>query len=93
MIMMTKLQLIAAIADETGSSKVEASAFLAALTNTITGELKAGNEVTLPGIGKIAPVERDERTGRSPATGEQITIPGYKTAKLKVGKELKDALN
>lgn len=55
--------------------------------------VKEGKVVTLPAIGKIAAVVREERTGRNPKTGESITIPASRNPKLRVSKNFRDFLN
>lgn len=61
------------------------------------GEVVAANasdeEITLPGIGKFKPKTRAARTGRNPATGEELHIPAKVTLGFKPAKSLSDALN
>jgi DNA-binding protein HU-beta len=47
---------------------------------------------TIPGIGKLAVVQRSARSGRNPATGETIQIPAKKSVKFRVAKAAKDAI-
>ncbi|NAZ37833.1 HU family DNA-binding protein [Rubellimicrobium sp. CFH 75288] len=90
---MTKAQLVAALAEETGSDKKSASAMLDALSGIVTRTVSGGGAVTLPGIGKIYCRERPERQVRNPATGEQMTKAADRTVKMTVAKALKDAIN
>ncbi|MGR3502684.1 HU family DNA-binding protein [Pseudaestuariivita sp.] len=90
---MTKTQLIAALADEMGSDKKQASAALDAVCNLITREVAGGGAVTLPGVGKIYCRERPERMVRNPATGEQIKKDADKVVKMTIAKALKDSVN
>lgn len=90
---MTKAQLVAAIAEETGSDKKSANAGLEALLAIITREVSAGGAVTLPGVGKIYCRERPERMVRNPATGEQIKKDADKVVKMTIAKALKDSVN
>ena len=55
-------------------------------------ELKAGNKVQLVGFGSFEVKERAARTGKNPATGEQIEIPASKSPTFKPGKAFKDAI-
>ena len=52
-----------------------------------------GGEVNLTGFISFKPVVRAARKGRNPQTGEEIRIPETKTAKVKIGKPFKEALN
>ena len=90
---MTKAQLVAALADATGSDKKSAGAMLDALTGVITRTVAEGGAVTLPGVGKITCRERPERTARNPSTGEQIQKPADKVIKVTVAKALKASIN
>lgn len=90
---LTKAQLVAALAEATGTDKKSASAALDALTSIVTREIAGGGAVTLPGIGKVTCRERPERMVRNPATGEQIQKPADKIVKISVAKALKDSVN
>ena len=90
---MTKTQLVAALAEETGSDKKTASAALDAIASVITKEVSSGGAVTIPGVGKFYLRERPERMVRNPATGEQIKKEADKVVKVTVAKALKDAAN
>ncbi len=90
---MTKAQLVAAMAEETGSDKKSAAAALDALSAIITKEVSAGGAVTLPGVGKVYCRERPERMVRNPATGEQIKKDADKVVKMTIAKALKDSVN
>lgn len=90
---LTKTQLVAALAEEMGGDKKEASAALDAVCNVITSEVSGGGAVTLPGIGKIYCRERPERMVRNPATGEQFQKGADKVVKMTIAKALKDSVN
>ena len=90
---MTKTQLVAALAEATGSDKKSADANLAALTEIITKEVAAGGAVTLPGLGKFACRARPARMVRNPATGEQMHKDADRVAKVTIAKALKDVIN
>ena len=90
---MTKAQLVAALADETGTDKKGAAAALDGIIAIITREVSSGGAVTLPGVGKIYCRERPERMVRNPATGEQIKKEADKVVKMTIAKALKDSVN
>jgi DNA-binding protein HU-beta len=87
---MTKTQTIATLAEKTGLSKSDVSNLLDEVANLAYAE--AVNGFTLPGIGKLMLVDRAERQGRNPATGQTITIPAKSVVKFRVAKACKDAL-
>lgn len=90
---MTKAQLVAALADESGMDKKGAANALESMVNIITREVSGGGAVTLPGVGKIYCRERPERMVRNPATGEQIKKDADKVVKMTIAKALKDSVN
>ncbi len=90
---MTKTQLVAALAEATGSDKKTANDFLAAVTDIVTKEVAAGGAVTLPGLGKFACRARPDRMVRNPATGEQMHKDADRVAKVTIAKALKDVIN
>ena len=71
---MNKTELIAAMAEASGLSKKDCEAALAAFITTTESALKAGNKVQLVGFGSFEIKERAARTGKNPATGEQMVI-------------------
>ena len=89
---MTKNELIAAIAEETGKTKADVSAILASLGATVAKTLKGGDDVTLGGIGKLSAAKRESREARNPATGATIKVPAKTVVKFKVTKDLADAV-
>ena len=90
---MTKSQLVAAIAEGAAMDKASANRALEALTEVVTKEVAQGGAVTLPGLGKFACRARPERIVRNPSTGEQMTKPADRVAKVTIAKQLKDVIN
>lgn len=89
---MTHAELIAHVAAGCGLPKQDARKVIDDLAKTILGALSRGDEVTIPGVGKLHTVERAARTGMNPATGASVDIPAKRVAKLKMSTELKRAL-
>ena len=77
---MTKQELIAKIAKDTGITKVAAGAALESLFEGITKTLKKGDAVTFVGFGTFKTSQRKARTARNPQTGAAIKIPKRKVA-------------
>ena len=88
-----KAELVEAIAGDAGLSKKDATAALDAMINTISGSLKKGERVAIPGLGIFSVADRKARTGINPQTKAKIKIAASKAAKFRAGKELKDLLN
>ena len=90
---MTKLELVNALAEKTGSTKKAAEESLNALVETITNALKKGDKVQLVGFGTFEVRKREARKGRNPQTGEEMKIPASKAPVFKAGKALKEVVN
>ena len=73
--------------------KADMTAVVDGLTEIVQEHLAQGQEVTLPGIGKLSVTERAARSGRNPQTGEELEIPASRAPKFKAAKALKDAIN
>ena len=89
---MNKTELVAAVAEKGDLSKSDAGRAVDAVFSTVTEALKNGDTITLVGFGSFVVKQRQERTGRNPKTGEEITIAAAKSPKFRAGKALKDAL-
>jgi len=86
-----KTDLIEHIAADADISKAAATRALESALDTITSALKKGDAVSLVGFGTFEVSQREERSGRNPATGAAITIKASKAPKFRAGKALKDA--
>ena len=89
---MTRTELIQALADETGTDRKLAKAMLEGLTSIIEGQIRAGGEVPLKGLGKFKVQHRKARVGRNPLTGAEIQIPAKTVVKFTLAKSLKDII-
>ena len=90
---MNRMELVAAIAEQTELSKKDAEKALKAFTDVVTEELKKGGKIQLVGFGTFEVSERAAREGRNPQTGKSMTIAASKAPRFKAGKALKDLMN
>ena len=90
---MTKAQLIDAIAEDTGLTKIKAAEALTSVMDNVTNTLKTKEgKVTLVGFGTFTKVKRKARKGRNPQTGEAIKIKACNVVKFRPGKKLREAI-
>ena len=82
---MNKNELVSAVAEKAGLTKVDAKKAIDATTEVIADALKAGDKVALIGFGTFSVVEKAERKGVNPATKKEIVIPAKKVVKFKAG--------
>ena len=87
---MNKTELIAAVAEKAGLTKKDVEKAVAALLETVKGEVAKKGKVQLIGFGTF---EARTRTGKNPRTNEPIKIPAATVPAFKAGKAFKDAVN
>lgn len=90
---MKKVELVEAVAAETGLTKADSTRAVDAVFNVITGALVKGDKVPLVGFGTFATSKRAAREGRNPRTGETVKIAARTAVTFKAGSALKDAVN
>lgn len=89
---MTKVELIAQIAENAELTKKDAEKALNATLDALTAAMVQGDKVSLVGFGTFEVRERAAHTGRNPRTGEAIEIAASKAPAFKAGKALRDAV-
>ncbi len=89
---MNKKQLIEQMVEHTDSPKSEAQKHLEAFTAAVSGALKAGEEVQIPGFGKFYVRDQKAREGKNPQTGETMQIGARKVPAFRAGKALKESV-
>ena len=90
---MKKSELIEAIAEKAGLTKVEAGKALDATIEVIANQLEKGEKVPVAGFGTFKLSSRAAREGRNPKTGETIKIAASTSVSFKAGTALKEKVN
>ncbi len=90
---MNKSDFVAAVAEDSELTKVDAAKAIDAVIKVIEAALKKGDSVSIVGFGTFTVRKRAARSGRNPRTGATIKIKASKVPAFKAGKALKDALN
>lgn len=85
---MNKAELVNAIAEKAGMTKVDAKKALEAFLDASSEALHKGERISLVGFGTFSTVKHPERKGRNPQTGKEITIAAKTVVKFKAGAEL-----
>ena len=70
--LMTKAELVAAMAEKANLNRAQAKDALEAFINSVTSSLKQGQDVRLVGFGTFKAVHRPAGTARNPKTGETV---------------------
>lgn len=88
---MNKSHLIAHVAEELRTSKLQAALLVDTVLGGIAVGLREDQSVTLTGFGTFELKDRKPRVGRNPHTGEPIRIAAGRRVGFRVGKGLKDS--
>ena len=72
---MTKADIVARIAQNTGMTKADTAEVLDALLETISTALGRGEKIEMRGFGNFKVEKRKARVARNPKTGTEIRIP------------------
>jgi DNA-binding protein HU-beta len=86
---MNKAELVAALANKTGFTKVATEATLNAFTDVVAEAIGKGEVVQLLGFGQFKTASRAARQGRNPQTGASMPIPATTVPKFVPGSELR----
>jgi len=90
---MTKNDLVNAITEKANLAKNEAYEVLEELLGLIKGALESEEDVKISGFGKFEVKRKQERRGRNPQTGEEITIDHRKIVSFKPSAMFKERMN
>ncbi len=85
---MNKSELIDAMAEKAGLTKVQAKSALDAFMCSTSEALKKGDKISLIGFGTFEVKNRPARKGLNPATKKAINIPAKNVVRFKVGSKL-----
>lgn len=89
---MNKADIIEKVHGVLGGTKADAERATETVVTSIVDALRAGDEVSIAGLGIFSTKMRPARTGRNPRTGESIQIQAMRVPKFRAAKGLKDAV-
>jgi len=90
---MTRRELIARVAHQTGLSREQAQAAVQAALAAIAEAVSAGELVQLAGFGAFSRHERPAHQARNPRTGERVAVAASRTVRFRPGEGFKSLLN
>jgi len=88
-----KTDLVKAVAQKADMTQKDAEKAINSVFAAIEEALANDDKVQIIGFGTFEVKTREERKGRNPQTGNEITIPASKNPVFKAGKGLKDIVN
>jgi DNA-binding protein HU-beta len=83
---MTKADIVASIAEETGVERNEVQKVVESFMTSIKSSLSSGENVYLRGFGSFIVKERAEKTGRNISKNTTIIIPAHNIPSFKPAK-------
>jgi DNA-binding protein HU-beta len=83
---MNHTDLVNKIAEVAKVTKADAIKVLDATAQIVVEAAKTGEEVRITGLGVFDKITREARPGRTPQTGETMTIPASKNLRFRPGK-------
>lgn len=90
---MTRSELITKIAAKSGLPRAACDTVIQLFTDEVKACLIKGDRLILKGFVKFEVVELPPRDGRDPRTGKVVTFPSTRSARCRICREIKDAVN
>ncbi len=90
---MTKQEIVDAVSEATGLTKVETETVMNGIMTTITESLARNERVELRGFGTFGTKHRMPKKARNPGTGEAIFLPERYVPTFKPSKLMKKSVN
>lgn len=89
---MTKKELAKYVAERTGSTYQVTMNITDEIFKTIAEKMSISEKVQISGFGTFSTIEKGEREGRNPYSGESVRIQAHLSPRFKAGKNLKDKM-
>lgn len=90
---LTKTEIIEALFLQMGIQKNESKKVVESLLEIIKSTLESGEDVLVSGFGKFCVMDKRERKGRNPATGEKAILPARRVVTFKCSGKLREKVN
>mgnify|MGYP001156691672 FL=1 len=85
----TKADMVEYLHNELGLNKSDCKILIEDFFNEIKEALISGEEVKLSGFGNFELLNKNERPGRNPKTGEEVTISARRVVTFRAGNKLR----
>ena len=90
---LTKAMIVDAIHDQLGYPKNKSAEMLEILLELIKKNLERGEDVLISGFGKFCVKDKNERRGRNPATGADMTLDKRRVVTFRCSHLLREKIN
>ena len=85
----TKADMVESLHNELGLNKSECKRLIEDFFDEIKEAIINGEEVKLSGFGNFELLNKNERPGRNPKTGEEVTISARRVVTFRAGNKLR----
>ena len=85
----TKADMVEYLHNELGLNKSDCKIWIEDFFDEIKEALISGEEVKLSGFGNFELLNKNERPGRNPKTGEEVTISARRVVTFRAGNKLR----
>ncbi|MFL2698251.1 MAG: integration host factor subunit alpha [Gammaproteobacteria bacterium] len=86
---LTKKDIVDYLNESIGLNKSESKLIVEGFFEEIKEALSSGEEVKISGFGNFELINKGERPGRNPKTGEEVTISARRVVTFRSGKKLR----
>lgn len=90
--MLNKHEFVTLLAERCEISKREAAEMYDDVFGTLADVIASGEEVAIPGLGRVKIAERAARIAHNPKTKDKIEVPAKKAPKFQFAKNIKEAV-
>ena len=90
---MNKTEFLRAVAEKSGATIKETTAFYDAFVETVKDAMTNNDKVSLVGFGTFEAKNKQARECTNPMTGAKVKVAACKAPTLKFGKNFKDSIN
>ena len=89
---LTKAHIVQALAEQNGYPNKQSLDTVETLLEIIKRTLESGKDVMISGFGKFCVMEKKQRRGRNPATGEDMMLEPRKVVTFRCSRQLRDKI-
>ena len=90
---LTKKDIVNYLNQKIGLSKTESKLIVEGFFSEIKEALSSGEEVKISGFGNFELIDKKERPGRNPRTGEEATISARRVVTFRSGRKLRKRIS
>ena len=90
---LTKKDIVNYLNETIGLNKSESKLIVEGFFNEIKEALSSGEEVKISGFGNFELIDKEERPGRNPKTGETVEVKQKLLPVFRTGKDLRSRVN